>query len=321
VDAPDLSIILPMYNEEAAIPIVLAEVRRRLVEVGLSYEIVCIDDGSSDRTGALLEAEAKLDTTLVVLRFSRNFGKEAAMTAGLDHARGRAAILLDSDLQHPPSLLAEFVRRWQEGADVVNGVKADRGRESLTYRSSAGIFNRLMGKSLPAAGSGFAGASDFKLLDRQVIEALKSCPERSRFFRGLVAWIGFRVDTVPFEVQERAAGQSKWSHAELVRYSVRNLLAFSALPLRLIAMAGFGMLVFTVGLGAWTLYRYARGDTLAGFPTVILVDLLLGSLILMSLGVISLYLAEMFDEMKKRPIYVCRSSPAERRPRSTASMP
>jgi len=321
VDAPDLSIILPMYNEEATIPIVLSEVRRRLAEVGLSFEIVCIDDGSSDQTGSLLEAEAKLDATLVVLRFARNFGKEAALTAGLDHARGRAALLLDSDLQHPPSLLAEFVRRWQDGADVVNGVKVDRGRESFTYRASAGVFNRLMGQSLPAAGAGFAGASDFKLLDRQVIEALKSCPERNRFFRGLVAWIGFRVDTVPFEVQERAAGHSKWSHSQLVRYSVRNLLAFSALPLRLIAMAGFGMLVFTVGLSAWTLYRYARGDSLAGFPTVILVELVLGSLVLTSLGVISLYLAEMFDEMKKRPIYVCRSSPTERRPRSTASMP
>lgn len=310
-----------MFNEEAVVHIVLADLRRRLAEIGLSYEIICVDDGSSDDTGPLLEAEATADRALVVVRFSRNFGKEAALAAGLDQARGQAAILLDSDLQHPPALLGEFVRRWQSGADVVNGVKTERGKESLAYRTSAGIFNRLMSASLPRDGAGFGGASDFKLLDRQVIEALKACPERNRFFRGLVAWVGFRVDTVPFEVQERAAGKSKWSQALLLRYSIRNLLAFSALPLRLIAMMGFGTLLFTVGLGAWTLYRYARGDVLAGFPTVILVELLLGSLILTSLGVVSLYLAEMFDEQKKRPIYVCRSSAAGRLPRGPASIP
>lgn len=308
-----------MYNEEAVVRIVLTEVRRRLAEIGLSYEIICVDDGSSDGTGKLLEDESRGDRALVVVRFSRNFGKEAALTAGLDRARGRAAILLDSDLQHPPALLAEFVRRWQAGADVVNGVKVQRGRESVLYRASAGVFNRLMGASLPR-GESFAGASDFKLLDRQVIDALKACPERSRFFRGLVAWIGFQVDTVEFEVQERAAGHGKWSSVSLVRYSLRNLLAFSALPLRMIASVGFTMLLFTLALGVWTLYRYLRGDALAGFPTVILVELLFGSLILTSLGVVSLYLAEMFEEAKRRPIYVCRSSPAERRPRSTDSM-
>lgn len=308
-----------MFNEEAVVRIVLGDLRGRLADIALSYEIICVDDGSTDGTGALLEAEAEADRSLVVVRFSRNFGKEAALAAGLDQARGRAAILLDSDLQHPPALLAEFVRRWQGGADVVNGVKTERGKESLAYRASAGVFNRLMSASLPGGGASFDGASDFKLLDRQVIEALKACPERNRFFRGLVAWVGFRVDTVPFEVQERAAGRSKWSQTLLLRYSIRNLLSFSALPLRLVALAGFSMLVFTVGLGAWTLYRYARGDVLAGFPTVILVELLLGSLILTSLGVVSLYLAEMFDEQKKRPIYVCRSNTAERVPRSSAS--
>lgn len=307
-----------MFNEEAVVCIVLGDLRGRLAEIALPYEIICVDDGSTDGTGAMLEAEAQTDHSLVVIRFSRNFGKEAALAAGLDQARGRAAILLDSDLQHPPALLAEFVRRWQGGADVVNGVKAERGKESLAYRASAGLFNRLMSASLPGGGAGFEGASDFKLLDRQVIEALKACPERNRFFRGLVAWVGFRVDSVPFEVQERAAGRSKWSQALLLRYSIRNLLSFSALPLRLVAAAGFSTLLFTVGLGAWTLYRYARGDSLAGFPTVILVELLLGSLILTGLGVVALYLAEMFDEQKKRPIYLCRSNAGERLPRSPA---
>jgi len=318
---PDLSIIVPMFNEEAVVRIVLTELRRRLAEIGRSYEIVCVDDGSTDGTGGLLEQEARADRGLSVVRFSRNFGKEAALMAGLDQARGSAVILLDSDMQHPPALLAEFVRRWEGGADVVNGVKMQRGRESVFYRASAGVFNRLMGASLPLAGASFDGASDFKLLDRQVVDALKACPERNRFFRGLVAWVGFRVEAVPFEVQERAAGITKWSTMKLLRYSLKNLLAFSAAPLRLVASVGFGMLVFTVGLGVWTLYRYARGDSLAGFPTVILVELLFGSLILTSLGVVSLYVAEMFDEQKRRPIYVCRSIPAERRLRSTDSSP
>jgi glycosyltransferase involved in cell wall biosynthesis len=323
VDSPDLSIIFPMYNEEAAIRILLAEVRLRLAPVGMSYEIVCVDDGSSDATGSMLDEEARLDPSLLVIHFSRNFGKEAALAAGLDHARGRAAILLDSDLQHPPALLAEFVRRWQAGADVVNGVKTERGRESLLYKALASVFNRMMGASLPrqAGGAAFAGASDFKLLDREVIEALKRCPERNRFFRGLVAWVGFRIDTVPFEVQARAAGLSKWSRGQLWRYSLRNLLAFSALPLRIVAGVGFTMLLFTSGLGVWTLYRYVRGDSLAGFPTVILLELGLGSLVLTSLGVVSLYLAEMFDEVKQRPIYVCRATATDRRPRSIDSLP
>lgn len=323
MDAPDLSIILPMYNEEAVVRLALTEVRLRASELGLRYEIVCVNDGSSDETGSLLDQEAALDPELVVIHFSRNFGKEAALAAGLDQARGQAVILLDSDLQHPPALLGEFVRRWQAGADVVNGVKLQRGSESPAYRAAAAVFNGLMGTSLPRTGrqGAFAGASDFKLLDREVVEALKSCPERNRFFRGLVAWVGFRVETVPFEVQARVAGTGKWSLGALFRYSLRNLLAFSAFPLRLVATIGFTMLLFTVGLGAWTLYRYARGDALAGFPTVILVELVLGSLVLTSLGVVSLYLAEMFDELKGRPIYVCRSATAERRPRAPGSSP
>src|SRR5690606_33878161 len=179
-----------------------------------------------------------------------------------------------------------------------------RGSESIGYRFMAGLFNRFMGEA--PDGRSFAGASDFKLLDRQVVEALKQCSERHRFFRGLVAWVGFRTHEIPFDVRTRAAGQSKWSRSSLLRYSLRNLLSFSAWPLRLIAAVGFSTLVFAALLAMWTLYRYLRGDSLAGFPTVILLQLIFGGLLLTSLGVMSLYLAEMFEEIKRRPIYLYR---------------
>ncbi len=305
---PELSVILPMYNEEAVLPEALRRVSAELDRLGADYEIICVNDGSRDGTGAALENAAQQRVSVVPVQLSRNFGKEAAMAAGLDHARGKAVLLLDADMQHPPELIPKMVDAWRHGADVVSGVKASRGKETLSYKLLARLFNTLMGSSVGGgrSGDGFHGASDFKLLDRQVVEAIKQCPERHRFFRGLVAWVGFRVHEVPFEVQERAAGESKWSTLGLVRYSIKNLLAFSAAPLRLIAVSGFSLLVFTGLLSAWTLYRYARGDTLAGFPTVILLQLGLGSVLLTSLGVISLYLAEMYDELKKRPVYLYR---------------
>lgn len=305
---PELSVILPMFNEAAVVAAAVAEVKKQLVQTGSSFEVVCVDDGSSDGTGAVLAELAAADPAVRPIQLARNFGKEAAMAAGLDHARGLAVLLLDADLQHPPSLIPQMIDEWRRGADVVNGVKVHRGREGLLYKAMAAVFNRLMGGALMGhpGSQGFRGASDFKLLDRQVVTALQACPERHRFFRGLVAWVGFRVVEVPFEVQQRAGGVTKWSLSGLVRYSMKNLLAFSALPLRLIALAGFSMLTMTVLLAVWTLYRYVRGDALAGFPTVILLQLIFGSVLLTCLGVISLYLAEMYDELKRRPVYVYR---------------
>src|SRR5690606_15538686 len=175
------------------------------------------------------------------------------------------------------------------------GVKLSRGSEGLLYKAMAALFNQLMGGSK----GGFRGASDFKLLDRQVVDALKQCPERHRFFRGLVAWVGFSSVDIPFHVQERAAGETKWSTSGLIRYSLRNLLSFSALPLRLIAVAGFTTLFFAAAMAVWTLIRYLRGEALAGFPTVILLQLMFGGILLTSLGVMALYLAEMFEEAKR----------------------
>ncbi|MCH2110369.1 MAG: glycosyltransferase family 2 protein, partial [Polyangiaceae bacterium] len=270
---PDLSIILPIFNEEAVLPQTLATIVQQMGSIGLSFELICVDDGSSDNSVALLQKEAGRTPQLQIIELSRNFGKEAALAAGLDHVRGRAAILLDSDLQHPPSLIPTMIQAWQNGADVVSGVKKDRGQEGMAYRLLARAFNKMMAG---ASGQAFHGASDFKVLDRQVVEALKACPERHRFFRGLVAWVGFRTVDIPFDVQERAAGETKWSTTALIRYSLRNLVSFSALPLRAIAFAGAALLLFSGAMGLWTIFRYLRGDSLAGFPTVILQQLIFG---------------------------------------------
>ncbi len=301
--APDLSVVLPVYDEEASIALALAAVREQLERAGGTFEIVVVDDGSTDGTSRILSALDATSPWLRTVRLSRNFGKESALAAGLDAAAGRAVIVMDADLQHPPEVIPRMVTLWREGHDVVSAVKETRAREGLAYRLFAALFNSLMAG---AAGRSFRGASDFKLLDRQVVEALAQCPERSRFFRGLVTWVGFRTAEVPFTVQDRVAGRTKWSTLGLVRYSIRNLVAFSALPLKLVAAVGFGTLVLAGGLAVQTLWRWARGGAVSGFTTVILLQLILGGLLLLSVGIVAVYVAEIYDEVKRRPVFVVK---------------
>lgn len=301
--SPQISVVLPMYNEAEMVDRVLQVVGAQLQELGRTYEIVCVDDGSSDDTGALLDAAAQADDRVVPVQFTRNFGKEAALAAGLAAARGDAVLLLDADLQHPPELIPKLVERWEQGFEVVEAVKADRGRESPVYNLAATAFYSLMGS---AAGDRLAGSSDFKLLDRQVVDALAELPERNRFFRGLVAWVGFRVARVPFEVQARAAGTTSWTVMGLARYALRNVVSFSSTPLRLVAWIGFATIVFDVLLGIQTLWNWWRGAAVTGFTTVILTLVGLAGLILLSQGVVAVYLAQMYEELKGRPVYVVR---------------
>lgn len=301
---PELSVVLPMYNEEGVAVLALAEVRQQLSHlVGTSFEILCVDDGSVDGTLAAVMAAAADDPRVQPVVLSRNYGKEAALAAGMSCARGDAVLLMDSDLQHPPELIPELVARWRSGYDVVNAVKTDRGREGLLYRLMAWSFNRLMGSS---ANASFQGASDFKLLDRQVVDALQNLPEKTRFFRGLVAWVGFRTTEVGFQVAPRAGGRTKWSTLQLIRYSLRNLISFSEFPLKLVAGVGFATLLFAVLVAIQTLYRYLTGTAFTGFTTVILLQLALGGLLLASVGVVALYLAQLYAEVKGRPTFIVR---------------
>jgi len=304
---PEVSILLPMFNEAEVVEEIVGEVIAMVSGTGRSFEIVCVDDGSTDDTPNLLGAMASADPRLVPVRFSRNFGKEAALAAGLEVARGRAVVILDADLQHPPGLIPEMLQRWDEGFEVVDAVKVERGRESWLYRAAARLFNRLMGSAI---GGDLRGASDFKLLDRQVVDTLLQCPERNRFFRGLVAWAGFRVAQVRFEVAERAAGRSKMGAFSLIAYSLRNLVAFSAVPLRLVSWVGFITVIAGAILALQTLYMYLSGRAVSGFTTVILLIYWLCGLILASVGVVGFYLSQLYEEQKARPLFVVRKPSA-----------
>jgi dolichol-phosphate mannosyltransferase len=304
-----------MHNEGGNAERVLRDVVSQLAAANRPYEIICVDDGSTDETSAVVDAAAGGDEHVRAIHLSRNFGKEAALAAGLEAARGRAVVMLDADLQHPPDLIPAMIAKWNEGYDVVEAVKADaeaRGRESWVYRTASSLFYRLMGT---AARERLQGSSDFKLLDRQVVNALLAFPERHRFFRGLVACVGFRVARLPFQVRDRASGGTKWSLTLLARYALRNVVAFTSMPLRLVAWLGFWILLLDVVLGLQTLWNWWRGAAVTGFTTVILAVVGLGGLILLSLGVIALYLAQMYEELKARPVFVVRHSrPEDTRP-------
>lgn len=301
----ELSVVLPIYNEAASLREALARLEPTLAALGRGYEIVCIDDGSTDATGDVLDALALRMPSLRVIHFTRNFGKEAALDAGLRAARGEAAIFLDADLQHPPELIPQMVELWREhGYDVVDARKRVRGDESGSYRLFSALFNRLLGA---ATATDMRGASDYKLLSREAIDALAGLPERNRFFRGLVQWIGFRTVRVEFDVEPRRGGESAWGRLALLRYGVDSILSFTTAPLVLIAAAGVATTGVGSVLGCIALYQWATGAAVSGFTTVILMLLLFSGIILASLGTMSLYLARLFEEVKGRPLYVVRA--------------
>jgi dolichol-phosphate mannosyltransferase len=237
----------------------------------------------------------------VGIQFSRNFGKESAMLAGLAHAEGDCCVVMDCDLQHPPETLVQMYRLWEEGYEVVEGVKHTRGKESVLHRASAGMFYRLISH---AVHIDMSRASDFKLLDRKAVDALLSMPERNIFFRALSSWVGFRSTTVEFDVQERTEGESKWSTWSLVKYAIKNIVSFSTVPMQCVTVAGILVFVFAVILGIQSLVRYFSGSAMEGFTTVILLILIIGSIIMISLGVIGYYIAKIYEEVKGRPRYL-----------------
>lgn len=296
-----ITVIIPFFNEEDQVFLTLDTTRSILNATGEQCEILAIDDGSSDRTWHVLCEYERQNEAFSALRFSRNFGKEAAVCAGLAHANGDAAIVMDGDLQHPPKYIPLMIRLWREGYDVVEGVKSSRGRESIFSRAAANCFYRFFHKM---SGIQLENASDFKLLDRKVIDAWNSCPEKETFFRALSAWLGFSRKTFEFNVEDRTRGKSKWGFKNLIRLSVNAITGFSSRPLVLITWIGMLFLVFFFVLGIQTLIRYFSGRAASGFTTVILLQLLIGSLVLISLGLIGLYLASLFHEEKKRPRYI-----------------
>lgn len=296
-----LSIVLPAYNEEENI-VRTAEVLSQLLEKEeIDYELIFVSDGSADGTFAEIEKAESANPRIKGAQFSRNFGKEAAIFAGLELTVGDAVIVMDCDLQHPPQVIPQMWKHWQEGAEIVEGMKSNRGRESLGYRLSAGLFYRIMGKLMKM---NMSSSSDFKLLDRKVVDVLIGLPERNTFFRALTFWSGFRTEKVYYEVQERQLGQSKWSLFSLMKYAVSNATSFSTLPLQLVTVMGLISIFFSVILAIQTLARYLTGTAVEGFTTVILLLLIIGGFIMLSLGIIGHYIARIYEEVKGRPKYI-----------------
>ncbi|MCC8137609.1 MAG: glycosyltransferase family 2 protein [Clostridiales bacterium] len=296
-----LSVILPAYNEEKMIQKASARIDQILTAEQIDYELIFVNDGSKDHTWEEIEKAAAQNAHVTGILFSRNFGKESAMLAGLAEAKGDCCAVMDCDLQHPPETLVEMYRLWEQGYEVIEGVKRTRGKESALHRLSAGIFYKMISKAVKIDMS---RASDFKLLDRRAVDALLSLPERNVFFRALTSWIGFRTTSVEFDVQERTEGESKWSTWSLVQYAIKNIVIFSTAALQFVTIAGIAVFVVAILLGIQTLVRYFTGHAVEGFTTVILLILIIGSLVMISLGIIGYYIGKIYEEVKGRPRYL-----------------
>jgi glycosyltransferase involved in cell wall biosynthesis len=297
-----ISVVAPVFNEHGTLP----ELHRRLSAVLAplgDYEIVLVDDGSSDRSWDTLLELASRDAHLRLLRLSRNFGHQAALSAGLDAARGDAIVLMDADLQDPPEVIPQLVAKWRDGFDVVYAIRGEREGEPRLRLASISLFYRMLHRITPTGIPENAG--DFRLLSRRAADAIAAMPERARFLRGMTSWIGYRQTGVPYTREARFAGESKYPTRKLVRLALDGITSFSTAPIKLVTALGFALVVFCVGVLIWTLYvRFFTSHHPQGWTSVIAVVLLLGGVQLLSLGVIGQYVARIFDETKQRPLYL-----------------
>lgn len=304
-----LSIILPAYNEKQNIERTAKTIAGILDEAEIPFELVFVDDGSMDGTYKEISSLAARDKRVRGAEFSRNFGKEAAIFAGLELAAGDACIVMDCDLQHPPQVIPEMYRLWKEGYEVVEGIKKSRGKESIFHSMFAGMFYGIMSRMMKMD---MRSSSDFKLLDRKVVGVLLGLGERNTFFRALSFWAGFRSVKVEYEVQERAFGDSKWSFGSLIKYAISNVTSFSTVPLQMVTVMGIVSILFSFILAVQTFVKYLLGTAVEGFTTVILLVLIIGGFIMISLGMIGHYLARIYEEVKGRPRYIIRRTTDEK---------
>ena len=305
-----LSVILPSYNEEKMIPVAADTISGILERENIDFELLFIDDGSKDATWENITRVAEKNAHVVGVHFSRNFGKEAAMFAGLEKAAGDCCVVLDCDLQHPPEKIVEMYRLWEDGYEVVEGIKEDRGEESGLHKFAANSFYGLISR---ATGMDMSSSSDFKLLDRKVVDTLNSLPERNVFFRALSFWVGYRKATVYYSVRERTEGESKWSTKSLIKYAITNIGSFSSAPLHMVTVLGLTMLMVAIVFSIISLVQKLTGQALGGFTTVILLLLFSSSIIMISLGIVGYYIARIYDEIKGRPRYIISKTVGEKK--------
>ena len=299
------SIIVPCHNESGSLQALYTRVRAVMDESGEPWEMICINDGSGDDTLLQLIALHRQDRRVRVIDLSRNFGKEAALTAGLDAAQGEAAIPLDADLQDPPELIPELLARWRDGFDVVNAVRLSREGESWLKRASAHVFYRIINRMSDVEIPPDTG--DFRLLSRPVLEALQALPERRRFMKGLFAWVGFRSTNVYYHRAPRHAGKTTWSYWRLWNLALEGITSFSQVPLQLAAYLGFAVSLLAFLYAVWlVISTLVYGNPVKGYPSIMVTLLFLGGVQLMALGVIGEYLGRIYEESKHRPIYLVR---------------
>ena len=298
-----LSVIIPAYNEEKCIKRAYSEIQTLLAENNIEGQFIFVDDGSQDSTYKIITELANEKENVTGLHFSRNFGKESAISAGLAEANGECAVVIDCDLQHPPEKIIEMYRLWEQGYEIVEGIKKDRGQEKKIHSIGAKIFYYAISRM---AGFDMANSSDFKLLDRKVIDVLNKMPERG-FFRAISYWIGYNKTTVEYDVNKRADGESKWATKVLVKYAISNISSYTTAPMQIVTALGAVMLVISVIFGVWALIDKIIGRALEGMTTVIIITIFIGSIIMISLGIIGYYIARIYEEIKGRPKYIISS--------------
>ena len=301
-DCPYISVIVPAYNESDNVVPFLAQLTDQLKCLPIRYEIIVVDDGSTDNTVQLLHQSGQT-TDFKLIQLSRNFGKEAALTAGLDHAQGNAVIMIDADFQHPVEMIPEFLRFWRAGYDMVYGLRTDRKGESLRKRWLTEFFYRLLSRT--STTTIVPDAGDFRLLDRCAVEALKSLPERSRFMKGLYSWIGFKSIGIPFKVVQRQAGHSKFSIHKLSKLAFNALISFSELPLHIWALVGALIALVSIFYALWVITEtLIYGINVPGWATMTVGMFFLGGIQLLSIGILGEYISRIFIEVKGRPNYI-----------------
>ena len=305
--ATELSVVIPMRNEGPMVDALFARLFPVLNSTGKAFEVVCVNDGSDDDTQERLLALQDQFPAVRILELSRGFGKEAALTAGIDHAIGAAVVVMDADLQDPPELILELIAKWQEGYEVVYGARRSRDHDSWLKRTTAkafyALFNKLSDTKLPP------DAGDFRLMDRAVINALMAMPEHSRFMKGIFAWVGFKQIGVPYDRPERAAGESQWPYFKLFRFALDGLFSFSTVPLRLWTWIGTGTASIALMYALYLVVRVlVSGRDVPGYASLMVAILFFGGVQLISVGVLGEYIGRIFRETKNRPLYIVKQA-------------
>ena len=296
-----LSVVIPAYNEEAMIEKAASTVSCILTDAEIENELIFVDDGSKDMTWEKIVRVSDALSNIRGLHFSRNFGKESAIMAGLTESKGDCCVVIDCDLQHPPEKIVEMYRLWEAGYEIIEGQKSSRGNEGRMHAFAAKSFYSMISA---ATGFDMENASDFKLLDRMAVDVLINMREHNAFFRALSSWIGFKTTNVTFDVQEREAGESKWSTLSLIKYALNNISSFSTAPMQVVTVLGVLMFLVSLIIGGIALVHKISGQALEGFTTVILILVFSSSIMMISLGIIGYYIARIYEEIKARPRYI-----------------